>query len=257
MTSVRRDEQEGVVFPMTYDQDTKQPLHSFELMGGGGGRAFNTDAIIKRYEERLLMTVLADFIVVGHQSVGSYSLHTDKMGIFRSSLNSIAASIADTLNRYALPRLFIANGLKPENMPVITPTDIDSPDIAQLGSFMQAMAGTGVSWFPDGDLENFVRDAARLAKLDKEAVEQRRRLQMQWEATQFAQANAEYLQAEQGVTLAEQGDVMAQEGQTPAPGAGRRGPWDACKPDRPERRGEEEAGRQVDVRGAVEVPGVR
>ena len=221
--SVRRDEQEGVVFPMAYDQDTKQPLYSFELMGGGGGRAFNTDAIIKRYEERILMTVLADFILVGHQSTGSYSLHTDKTGIFRTSLNSIAQSIADTLNRHALPRLFMANGWKPENMPVITPTDVDSPDIAQLGQFMQSMAGTGVSWFPDGDLENFVREAARLPKLDKDAVEQRRKLQMQSEATQFAQANAEYLQAEQGGILAEQGGAMAEQGQMPVPGAESRG----------------------------------
>jgi hypothetical protein len=221
--SVRRDEQEGVVFPMAYDQDTKQPLYSFELMGGGGGRAFNTDAIIKRYEERILMTVLADFILVGHQSTGSYSLHTDKTGIFRTSLNSIAQSIADTLNRHALPRLFMANGWKPENMPVITPTDVDSPDIAQLGQFMQAMAGTGVSWFPDGDLENFVREAARLPKLDKDAVEQRRKLQMQSEATQFAQSNAEYLQAEQGGILAEQGGAMAEQGQMPVPGAEDRG----------------------------------
>ena len=205
--SVRRDEQEGVVFPMAYDQDTKQPLYSFELMGGGGGRQFNTDAIIKRYEERILMTVLADFILVGHQSVGSYSLHTDKTGIFRTSLNSIAETIADVLNRYALPRLFMVNGWKPEQLPTIKPTDVDSPDIAQLSQFMQAMSATGVSWFPDGDLENFVRDAARLPKLDKDQMEMRRQMQMRSEATAFAQANTEYVQSTQQLQMAEQGQL--------------------------------------------------
>ena len=205
--SVRRDEQEGIVFPQAYDQDSKQPLYSFELLGGGGARAFNSDAIIKRYEERILMTVLADFILVGHQSVGSYSLHTDKTGIFRTSLNSITMSIADTLNRYALPRLFMANGWRPETLPKIVPTDVDSPDISQLAQFMQAMAGTGVSWFPDGDLENFVRDAARLPKLDKDQVEERRRLQLRSEATAFAQANMEYLQTKQAELSAEMGEA--------------------------------------------------
>ena len=209
--SVRRDEQEGVVFPMAYDQDTKQPLYSFELMGGGGGRQFNTDAIIKRYEERILMSVLADFILVGHQSAGSYSLHTDKTGIFRTSLNSIADTIADTLNRFALPRLFMVNGWKPEHLPTIVPTDVDSPDIAQLGAFMQAMAGTGVSWFPDGELENFIREAARLPQLDKDQIELRRQMQMRNDATAFVQANTEYIQAEQG-------QVMAESGQMPLPG---------------------------------------
>jgi hypothetical protein len=209
--SVRRDEQEGVVFPMAYDQDTKQPLYSFELMGGGGGRAFNTDGIIKRYEERILMTVLADFILVGHQANGSYSLHTDKTGIFRTSLNSIATSIADVLNRYAIPRLFAVNGWKPSVLPKIVPSDVDSPDINQLGSFMQAMAGTGVTWFPDGDLENFVREAARLPKLDKDQIEMRRQLQMRNDASQFAQANMQYVQSQQQ-------EKMAEAGQMPLPG---------------------------------------
>jgi hypothetical protein len=209
--SVRRDEQEGIVFPMAYDQDTKQPLYSFELMGGGGGRQFNTDEIIKRYEERILMTVLADFILVGHQSVGSYSLHTDKTGIFRTSLNSIAETIADVLNRYALPRLFMVNGWRPEHLPEIVPTDVDSPDIAQLGQFMQAMAGTGVAWFPDGELENFVRSAARLPKLDKDQVEIRRKMQMRSDATAFADANTAYVQSEQA-------SEMAESGQLPLPG---------------------------------------
>lgn len=211
--SVRRDEQEGVVFPMAYDQDTKQPLYSFELMGGGGGRQFNTDAIIKRYEERILMTVLADFILVGHQSVGSYSLHTDKTGIFRTSLNTISKSIADVLNRYAVPRLFMVNGWKPETLPYFEPTDVDSPDISQLAGFMQAMAGTGVTWFPDGDLENFVREAARLPRLDKDQVEMRRILQLRSEATEFATANTEYLMAQNNQAMAASGqDPMQAQG---------------------------------------------
>jgi hypothetical protein len=213
--SVRRDEQEGIVFPMAYDQDTKQPLYSFELLGGGGGRAFNTDGIIKRYEERILMTVLADFIMVGHQATGSYSLHTDKTGIFRTSLNSIAESIADTLNRHAIPRLFLANGWKPANLPKIVPSDVDSPDITQLASFMQSMAGTGVTWFPDPTLENFVRDAARLPKLDEDEQERLRQMQLRSEATRFAQANSEYVQAKQMLTQSMMGQMPEQQEQPP------------------------------------------
>lgn len=199
---VRRNEQEGVVFPIAYDQDSKQPLYTFELLGGGGGRAFNTDQIIRRYEERILMTVLADFIMVGHQSVGSYSLHTDKTGIFRTSLNSIAQSIAEELNRSALPKLFRVNGWKPEALPKIVPNDVDSPDIAQLAQFMSAMANTGVTWFPDGELENFIRDAARLPQLDDDQIEKRRMMQMRNEATQFAQSNLEYLNARNQMAMA-------------------------------------------------------
>lgn len=195
--TVRRNEQEGIVFPKAFDQDTKQPLYTFELLGGGGSRAFNTDAIIQRYDLQILTTVLADFIKVGHQSTGSYSLHTDKTGIFRTSLNSITESIADVLNRYAIPRLMKVNGWRPEALPTIVPSDVDSPDIAVLASFMGAMTSAGVTWFPDPTLENFVREAARLPKLDDAEEEKLRQLQQISEATEFAMKQGEYLQAQQ------------------------------------------------------------
>jgi len=245
--SVRRDEQEGIVFPMAYDQDTKQPLYSFELLGSGGGRAFSTDAIIKRYEERILMTVLADFILVGHQSVGSYSLHTDKTGIFRTSLNSIANNIADVLNRHLLPRLFMANGWRPAALPTITPTDVDSPDITQLAQFMSSMASTGVTWFPDGDLENFVREAARLPQLDKDSVEKRRQMQQRTEATAFAQLNTEYIQSQQEVMMARMGQLPSPQ-MTPALEASRTDEKDAEMQEREEVKEAEGQEREDEMR---------
>lgn len=215
---VRRNDQEGVVWPMAYDQETKQPLYTFELLGGGGQRQFNTDAIIQRYEQRILMTVLADFIMVGHQSTGSYSLHTDKTGIFRTSLNSITQSIADTLNRHAVPKLFLANGWKPAELPKIVPDDVDAPDVTVLSSFMQSMAAMGVTWFPDGTLENFLRSAARLPELDEEQLEQRRQLQMRSEATAFAQANADYVQTQMGLQSAMTGQPMPGQEEQPQGG---------------------------------------
>lgn len=195
--SIRRNEQEGIVFPLAYDQDVKQPLFTFELLGGGGSRAFNTGQIIERYDLAILVTVLADFIKVGHQSTGSYSLHTDKTGIFRTALNSVSQSVADVLNRKAIPALFMANGWKPEALPQIVPSDVDSPDIAVLSQFMSAMQSTGITWFPDPTLENFVREAARLPKLDEEEQEKLRQMQMISEATEFAAKQGEYLMAQQ------------------------------------------------------------
>jgi hypothetical protein len=209
--SVRRNDQEGMVFPSAYDQETKQPLYSFELLGGGGARQFNTSEIIQRYEQRILMTVLADFILVGHEGSGSYSMHTDKTGIFRTSLNSITQSIADTLNRHAVPKLFLANGWKPAELPKIVPDDVDSPDITVLSSFMSSMASMGVTWFPDGNLENFLRSAARLPELDDDQLEQRRQMQMRSEATQFAEANSLYVQTENSLQAAMRGEMPGEQ----------------------------------------------
>lgn len=213
--SVRRDEQEGVVIPVSYDQDTKQPLFDFTLLNSGGSRTFDTNSIIQRYEQRILMTVLADFIMVGHQGTGSYALHTDKTGLFRASINSVSQAIADVLNRYAVPRLFAVNGWKVEELPRFEPGDVDPPDLNQLSSFMGQMASAGVQWFPDPELEKFLRDAARLPKMDENTEQLRETQKKQSDVMALASQQMEMLQmkmqAQQGAHQMEQAAMSTEQ----------------------------------------------
>lgn len=213
--SIRRDEQEGLVFPTAYDQDTKQPLFKFELLGSGGGRQFQTDTIVQRYEQRMLMSILADFIMVGHQGTGSYSMHVDKTGIFRTALNAICDSIAQVLNRHAIPKLLRLNGFQVENMPTIKPLDVDAPDITQLGAFMSQMAGLGMQWFPNADMESFIRKSARLPELNDDDRKRVEAQQQRSEKTSFLTTQAEYVQAKMGLSQAVQGMVDQANPETP------------------------------------------
>lgn len=174
--NVRRDEHEGLVIPREFDPETKQDLFDFELMSSGGGRSFDTNALITRYEQRILMTVLADFIMLGNNQTGSYAMHVDKTGIFRAALNSLANVIADTFNRHAIPKLFAQNGWKLETLPEIKPSNVDPPNLAELGGFMQTMSGLGMQFFPDPDLEKYLRSTAHLPELPEEELEMRRQM---------------------------------------------------------------------------------
>lgn len=222
--SIRRDEQEGLVFPVQYDQDTKQPLFDFQLLGSGGTRAFQTDGIIQRYEQRILMTVLADFIMVGHESVGSYSLHTDKTGIFRTALNAIADAIAQVLNRRAVPRLIRLNGFKVIDMPEFVPQDVDAPDISQLSAFMSQMAGMGVQWFPDADLEKFVRQVARLPERDEASQEVEQVISARAQARRFMESQMQMDQVQQQIesmqAAASRGEHLLPQPQQPGQAGG-------------------------------------
>lgn len=202
---VRRDENEGLVLPTQYDPDTKQPLFDFELMSSGGTRQFDTNSIIQRYEQRILMCVLADFILVGHESTGSYSLHTDKTGIFRSALNAIAKAIADTLNRYVVPRLFAVNGWKLDQLPRFEPTNVDPPALDQLAAFISSTAGAGMQWFPDPELEKYVREIARLPEMTEEDVDYKRAMLGQQQAMEFASGQMEMLGMRQKAEMTAQG----------------------------------------------------
>ena len=219
--SVRRDEQEGVVIPTAYDQDTKQPLFDFSLMSSGGGRTFDTNSIIRRYEERMLMTVLADFIMVGHQGTGSYALHTDKTGLFRASINSISQAIADVLNRFAIPRLFAMNGWRVDELPQFVPGDVDPPDLNQLSQFMGQMANIGVQWFPDPEMEKFIRKAARLPELDEKTEDNLEEKKKQTDIMTLVQQKTQKVQAMMQQKQMEEQQNQPQEavpGQEPQPG---------------------------------------
>jgi hypothetical protein len=218
--NVRRDEHEGLVLPQEYDQDTKQPLFEFELMSSGGSRTFDTNALIQRYEQRILMSTLADFILLGHEGTGSYAMHVDKTGIFRAALNVITDAIADTFNRHAIPRLFELNAWKLKELPKLVPNNVDPPDLSQLAQFMTSMGGLGMQFFPDPELEKFLRETAHLPEIPDELLEQRRQMALQNNAMQFAQSQMDFMGTHQKAEAVQQGmtpEQAEQAAQAPTP----------------------------------------
>jgi hypothetical protein len=208
--SVRRDENEGLVLPVEYDDKGNQ-RYKFSLLASSGSRQFDTNAIISRYEARILMTVLADFLLVGHEGVGSYNMHADKTGLFKVACNGIVKLLADELNRSLIPKLFSLNGMKPRELPRFVPSDVDSPDLAQLAAFMTAMGQLGITWFPDPKMEQFVRRAADLPELDKDVE---RVLEVQQRQSTVMQLAQQRLQALQIGQQAQQGEMQMQSAQT-------------------------------------------
>lgn len=170
VVNVRRDHQEGVIFPLSYDQNGN-PLYKFELMSAGGARQFDIGAVIERYSRQIAMTVMADFIFLGHQGTGSYALSSDKTTMFAKAIGTWIDIVMDTFNRYAIPRLFRINGMPTDRLPKLAHGDIESPDLAALGGYITQLAGVGVSLFPDEKMETYLRAAANLPQKSDEAQE--------------------------------------------------------------------------------------
>ena len=162
--NIRRDEQEGVLWPLYFDENGNQ-VSKLELLSTGGSRQFDTDKIVRRYDQRKAMTVLADFILVGHDSHGSFALSSNKTDLFAVALGSfldMIAGITDdgrpvgVVNEYAIPRLMQLNNIGPDDYPILTHDDIESVDLPQLGDFISKLAGAGAPLFPNQELENWL-----------------------------------------------------------------------------------------------------
>lgn len=171
VSSVKRNAQEGIVIPS--NRDEKGHLYyEFKLLNSGGTRAINIDATIQRYDARILMSCLADFMMLGQGSTGSWALSTDKTELFSIALNVFLQSIADTLNRGLLPKLWALNGMDPAVMPKWSPGEIEPPDLAALGSFISSLTTAGATLFPDDRLEDHLRSQAGLPPIPDDRDEQ-------------------------------------------------------------------------------------
>lgn len=158
--NIKRNEQEGVIFPQMFD-DNGNRMFELTLLSSGGNRQFDTDKVISRYDQRIAMTVLSDFILLGHERVGSFALGTSKMDLWTMSVDAIANSIAETFNQYAIPRLLKYNGMNPQLAPKLAYGDVASVDLTEIADFVQKLTASGAIT-PDERLEQYLRDIANL-----------------------------------------------------------------------------------------------
>ena len=153
--NLRRNESEGLVLPHGYEA---------ELLSTGGTRQFDTNAIINRYDTKIAQTVLADFIMLGHEKTGSFALSSDKTELFSVALGAFLDIICETFNNQGIPSLIDINGSHfdgIEDYPTLAHGDVDKRDITKLSTFLKDMVGTGIL-IPDEELEDYVREAANL-----------------------------------------------------------------------------------------------
>lgn len=172
--NIRRDSTEGLVLPFGY---------TFELTSTGGSRQFDTNSIIARYDTKISQTVLADFIQLGHESVGSFALSSDKTNLFSMAICAFLDIICQTFNSQGIPALIDINGdhfAGVTDYPRLTHGDIEDVDLATVATFIKDMTSIGVI-IPDESLEDYVRQLGKLPKRTADTVpmEARRAAQQQ------------------------------------------------------------------------------
>lgn len=177
VTNVRVDEQMGALLPSdTYrDADGKMStvkMYDFKLLTPEHGKgSVDVDKTIGRHKIDMMMTLLCDFLTLGHETRGTNNLAVSKVDMFFSAIEGWLNSVAAVLNNYALPRVWELNGLNPDLMPRYVPDMAQRLDLDGLGSYIANLAAAGMPLFPDDELQTFLRDAAGLPDItDPKAV---------------------------------------------------------------------------------------
>ena len=158
VSSIRRDAREGIVLP------GGERGWKLALLSTGSRRQFDTNAIIERYDKRIATTVLADFVLLGQQAVGSFALASSKTKIFALAIGTYLDIICEVFNNQAIPRLMDLNSTHFVGMtdyPKMVHGDIEDADLDNIGEFIKSMVGIGALQ-PDDELEDYIRQVAGL-----------------------------------------------------------------------------------------------
>lgn len=153
--NIRRDATEGVVKPFGW---------TLELLSSGGRRQFDTNAIVERYDTRIAMSTMSDFLLLGHQQVGSFALSSDKTHLFSMALGAYLDIICEVFNAQAIPRLVGMNADHFRGIteyPKLCHGDVEAPNLKDVSAYIKELTGCGVI-IPDEPLEDHVRKLANL-----------------------------------------------------------------------------------------------
>jgi len=154
----KRDEQEGLVLPSAYDENGNQ-LVKFDLISSGGKRQFDVVNVLKFYRQEIYNTFMANFLILGEDKSGSFSLSSNMTKLFAMAVGGYMDIFTEVMNRFAVPRLFEINGFQREALPRIEHGDIETKDAIASVDALTKMAlagfeGVGTKEQVDVILEN-------------------------------------------------------------------------------------------------------
>ena len=155
VTNIRRDSREGLVLPDGW---------KLELLSTGSRRQFDTNQIIERYNKQIAMSVLTDFVLLGHESVGSFALADNKTKMFSLAVGTYLDIICEVFNNQAIPRLIELNSEHFKGItdyPKMKHGDIEDANLDKIGTFISQMVSAGILT-PDDELEDYVRKIGNL-----------------------------------------------------------------------------------------------
>lgn len=161
VTSMERDEQEGILLPLDYQPGTSNKRYDLTLLSTGGRRQFDTTAILQRYDRKIAATMMNDIIIMGEPNTVLYK-GKSVPNLFATALGGWLDMVAEVYNQHAIRRLVAMNGWPVQQAPQLKHGKVESNDLGELGRFVTAVIQAGFPWNRDKAVDARLRQAADL-----------------------------------------------------------------------------------------------
>jgi len=165
--NMHQAKESGLILPLILDDNGKK-MFEFEIMSVTGQKSYDTNAIIQRYTAEILTALFADFLSLGSNGSGSFSLAESKISVVEMAIQSKLDEIKTQLNFDLAKQLFKLNGWSTDVMPEWTYGEIGKVSMDEIGKFVQRVSA--VSMMPKTpQVVNWIMEQANIPyKVDPE-----------------------------------------------------------------------------------------
>jgi len=169
LSQLKRDEREYALIPPELDQEGKPTGYKLKLLSTGGRRQIDTTEVKTYYKTGMLQSVLAQFIQLGMNTTGSFALASTQTDLFAVALGTFLDIISSTFTQYGINRLMELNKIDSECWPSLVHGDLEAPPLAEIGAYIQALAGAG-QLPEDAAIKRKLLEFAKLPQPEKEGA---------------------------------------------------------------------------------------
>ena len=158
--NVKRNEQEGIVIPNDW---------TFDLQGSPGKRQFDLNAVITRYDAKIALSILSQFLVLGIvNSSGSFALSKSQSDLYYRAIEGFANLICHTVNSQFIgsKAVSIFNNVE---RPKLVALGINKLNLGDLAGFLGRVLKFNVIQ-PDDEFEKHLRRVASLPEKDESST---------------------------------------------------------------------------------------
>lgn len=144
LVNAHQARESGIILPYVTDDQGKK-MFDFDIKNIAGTSRYDTDAIINRYNQEILVGLFADVLALGSGGGGgSYSLSESKLSVIDLAVRARLDEVRNQLNHDLVRQIFELNGWDTEVMPYFEYRLPEAVDLEELGKFIQRVKAVGM-----------------------------------------------------------------------------------------------------------------
>jgi len=136
----------------------------------GNPQGAQIDSLIEHHNKQILLSVLANFLGLGTDGVGSFALSKDQSSFFLKHVEDKARYFTEQINKQVIKRLVDINFGKREVYPKLKFSALGDIDFREMSEVLKTLSDGGLI-INDGKLKQFSHKMFKLPELTREQIE--------------------------------------------------------------------------------------